>query len=387
LFNKTPLNTLRDYLAFQYLNNYAELLSEEWSDAYFDLFSRRLQGIDQPRPLEERALVLVNTHLGEEMGKLYVERYFPAESKAKTEEMVGFIKQSMQQHLEQLDWMDDATRKSALAKLANFKTNIGYPDQWHDYSTMQISKNDLVANMLQISNWYRKDSRAKLDEPVRTWEWGHNPQEINAYYAPDRNQIVFLAGILQAPFFDPNADPAVNFGAIGMVIGHEIGHGFDDQGSQFDGEGKLRNWWSQTSAKNFKVKTDKLVTQYNAYTPLKGLHVNGQLTLGENIGDMSGVAVAYTAYQKYAAAKYPNGTPPVLDGYTGNQRFFMGYAQLWRTVWTDETLRMIVLTNPHSPGEYRVNGILTNFDPWYEAFGVKENDALFLPKKDRISIW
>jgi endothelin-converting enzyme/putative endopeptidase len=210
---------------------------------------------------------------------------------------------------------------------------------------------------------------------------------VNAYYAPDRNEIVFLAAILQPPYFDPKADPAVNFGAIGVAIGHEIGHGFDDQGRKSDGTGKLRNWWTKASAKNFNAKTKRLVAQYNSYSPIKGVNVNGQLTLGENIGDMCGVAVAYTAYQKYAAAKYPDGKPPVLDGYTGNQRFFMGYAQLWRTLMTDDATRMKALTDAHSPGEFRTNGILTNFDPWYEAFGVTEKNALYLPKKDRISIW
>lgn len=387
LFAKTPVETLRDYQAFQYLNFHASLLSDPWVDAHFDLFYRRLLGIAQPRPLEKRAVEFVSGTLGEEVAKLYVERYFPAEYKAKTEEMVGFIRASMKDHLQKLDWMDETTRKEALAKLDNFGVQIGYPEKWRDFSSVKITKDDLVGNIHRLLTWMRKDDRAKLDEPVRKWEWGHQPHEINAYYSPDRNEIVFLAAILQPPFFDPNADPAVNFGAIGAVIGHEIGHGFDDQGSQYDGNGKLRNWWTKASRKKFTEKTKRLVAQYNGYSPIKGLHLNGQLTLGENIGDMCGVAVAYSAYQKYASAKYPDGKPPVLDGFTGNQRYFLGFAQLWRNLITDDAVRMYTLTDGHSPGEFRTNGVLTNFDPWYEAFDVTEKNKLYLPKKDRISIW
>lgn len=387
LFAKTPIETLRDYVAFQYLNNHAEQLSEPWADAHFDLFSRRLTGIAQQRPLAARAVASVNATLGEEVGRLYVQRYFPEVSKVKTEEMVAYILEAMKEHLQKLDWMDEGTRKEALAKLAKFSVGIGYPSQWHDFSSMLIRKDDLVGNLHQQQIWARKDALAKLNEPVRRWEWSYPPQEVKAAYEPDVNGIVFLAAILQPPFFNPEADPAVNFGAIGAVVGHEIGHGFDDQGSQFDGDGKLRNWWTKASSKNFKAKTDRLVAQYNGYSPVKGIYLNGQLTLGENIGDMSGAAVAYTAYQKYAAAKYPNATAPVLDGYTGYQRFFLGFAQMWRNIATDGRRRTLALIDPHSPGEFRTNGILRNFDPWYEAFGVTENNALFLPKKDRISIW
>jgi len=387
LFAKTPVTTLRDYVAFQYLNLHASLLSEAWVDANFDLFSRRLMGIPQPRPLEQRAVQFVSGTLGPEVAKLYVERYFPAEYKAKTEEMVGFIREAMQEHLQQLDWMDEPTRKEALTKLASFGVQIGYPEKWRDLSSVKIAKDDLVGNTHQLVTWLRQDDRKKLDEPVRKWDWGYQPHQVNAYYSPNKNEIVFLAAILQPPFFDPKADPAVNFGAIGVVIGHEIGHGFDDQGRQSDGTGKLRNWWTKASTKNFNAKTKRLVAQYNNYSPIKGVNLNGQLTLGENIGDMCGVAVAYSAYQKYVAAKYPDGKPLVLDGFTGNQRFFMGYAQLWRSVMTDDVTRMYALTDPHSPGEFRTNGILTNFDPWYATFGVTEKNKLYLPKKERISIW
>jgi endothelin-converting enzyme/putative endopeptidase len=387
VFAKTPVKTLSDYVAFQYLNSHADLLSEPWVDAHFDFYSRRLLGIPEPRALEKRAVELVSGTLGPEVAKLYVERYFPTEYKAQMDEMIHYIRDSMQDHLQQLDWMDEATRKEALTKLASFGVQIGYPEKWRDVSTVKIAKDDLVGNIHQIAAWSRQDERAALDEPIRKWQWGHQPHEVNAYYSPDLNEIVFLAAILQPPFFDPKADPAVNFGAIGVAIGHEIGHGFDDQGRKSDGTGKLRNWWTKASAKKFNTKTKRLVAQYNNYYPLKGVKVNGQLTLGENIGDMCGVAVAYSAYQKYAAAKYPDGKPPVLDGYTGNQRFFMGYAQLWHTLRTDDAVRMYALIDVHSPGEFRTNGIVRNFDPWYEAFGVTEKNNLYLLKQERISIW
>lgn len=387
VYAKTPLDTLRSYVAFHYLNHHAPLLSDAWSDAYFDLFSRRLMGINEQRPLEKRALKIVNDKFGEELGKLYVARYFPPESMTKTQEMVGYILQSMQERLEKLDWMDEPTRKEALAKLASFRVLVGYPTQWHDHSSVNIRQDDLVGNMDRLAQWKQADDRTKLAEPVRTWELGSNPQDVDAYYSPDHNQINFFAAILQPPFFNPDADPAVNFGSIGAVVGHEIGHGFDDQGSHYDGSGKMRNWWTDASRKQFELRAQRLVNQYNAYSPLPGVQVNGQLTLGENIGDLGGISMAYSAYQKYVAVKYPHAAPPVIDGFTDNQRFFLGFAQLWRQIKTDETIRNLTLTDPHSPGEFRSNGVVRNFDPWYEAFGVKETNALFLPKAERVSIW
>jgi endothelin-converting enzyme/putative endopeptidase len=386
-YAKTPLDTLRSYVAFHYLNRHAPLLADDWSDAYFDLFSRRLMGIAEQRPLEKCALKIVNEKFGEELGKLYVARYFPPESMTKTQEMVAYILQSMQERLEKLDWMDEPTRKEALAKLASFRVLVGYPTQWHDHSSVNIRRDDLVGNMDRLAQWQQADDRAKLAEPVRTWELGSHPQDVDAYYSKDSNQIAFFAAILQPPFFNPDADPAVNFGAIGVVVGHEIGHGFDDQGSQYDGSGKMRNWWTDASRKQFELRAQRLVNQYNTYSPLPGVKVNGQLTLGENIGDLGGISMAYSAYQKYIAAKYPNAAPPVIDGFTGNQRFFLGFAQLWRQIKTDDTMRNQILTDPHSPGEFRANGVVRNFDPWYAAFDVKESNALFLPKADRVSIW
>jgi putative endopeptidase len=387
LFGKTPVTTLRDHLAFSYLSSKAAFLSEEWENAHFDFYDRQLQGIAKPRPLPERGVEFVSAMLGEEVGKLYVARYFPPAYKAKTKEMVDYIVEAMREHLQKLDWMDEPTRKEALTKLDLFEVMIGFPDKWHDFSSINVSKDDLVGNAIRYEDWARKDFRAKLDEPVRRWEWGHNPQEVNAYYSPMQNQIVFLAGILQPPFFDPNADPAVNFGSLGMVVGHEIGHGFDDQGSHSDGTGKLREWWTKEARAHFNERTQKLAAQYDQYSPMPGVHVNGKLTLGENIGDMGGISLGYSAFKKYEAAKYPDGKAPILDGFSGDQRFFFGYAQLWRSLMTPDRTRLEAMTNVHSPGEFRVNGIVRNFTPWYEAFGVTEKNKLYLPKEERISIW
>ena len=386
LFSETPLETLQAYTAFHFLNNAAPYLSADWENAHFDVFSRKLSGIQEPRPLETRALNLLNDALGEQLGKLYVKRYFPESAKEQMMELVDFLKLSFNQRLEQVDWMDDDTRDAAFEKLDSFTTKIGYPDKWQDFSGIGISKDNLVGNIYNVMRWQQQDAIAKLGEPARQWEWGMSPQTVNAYYAPARNEVVFPAAILQPPFFDRNADPAVNFGAIGMVIGHELSHGFDDQGSRYDSTGALRNWWTPTARKQFEQRTDRLVAQFNQYEPLEGLHVNGELTLGENIGDLGGVTIAFNAYQNYVAKHYSSGAP-VIDGFSGDQRFFISFAQLWRELTTPSRLRQQVLTNPHSPGEYRVNGILKNFTPWHEAFDVQPDNALYLKPDDRIRIW
>lgn len=385
LFARTPLETLRAYAVFHYLDSFAPLLSQEWERAHFDFHSQTLAGIKEQRPLPERALQQVNATLGEPLGRLYVQRYFPPESKARMDELVGFLRLAFRQRLEKVEWMDEATRREALAKLDAMSTKIGYPEKWHDYSQLQIRADDLVGNVRRYQDWQQQDQRKKLGEPVRQWEWAMLPQRINAYNNPLGNEVVFPAAILQAPFFDPKADPAVNFGAIGMVIGHEMGHSFDDQGSHYDARGALRNWWSEASRRQFEARTDQLVQQYESYSPLPGLPLNGQLTLGENIGDLGGMMIAWTGYQNFVAAN--PGKAPVLDGYTGQQRFFMGFAQVWRNRMTEAALRQQVLTNAHSPGEYRVNGVLANFTPWYEVFAVQAGDKLYLPENQRVSIW
>ncbi len=386
LFATTPVETLRAWLAFHYLNNHATLLSDEWVDAHFELFNRRVSGVREQRALEVRAVEFLNAIVGEQLGKLYVERYFPPESKAGIDKLVKFLIVAFRERLANVEWMDDATRKEAIVKLEAITTKIGYPTKWHDYSLMKVTREELVGNVHRYHEWVRKDSRTRLGEPVRKWEWYKYPQVVNAYYSPTGAEIVFPAAILQPPFFDPKADPAVNFGAIGMVIGHELGHGFDDQGSRYDATGALRNWWGEESRRNFEVRTAKLVAQYNQYEPIPGLHMNGQLTLGENIGDLGGLTIAWSAYRKFVESEY-HGKAPVIDGFTGDQRFFIGYAQLWRTLAADDFLRKITMTDPHSPGEFRVNGVVRNFGPWYEAFGVTPNRKLYLAPEERVAIW
>jgi endothelin-converting enzyme/putative endopeptidase len=386
LFAAAPIETLRAYTAYHYLNNHAPLLSDEWVNAHFDMFSHRIAGVEQQKPLEVRAVQFLNNVVGEQVGKLYVERYFPPESKASIDKLVRFLRVAFRDRLARVEWMDEPTRTAAIGKLDAIATKIGYPDKWHDYSSMQVSREDLIGNLHSYMQWMRRNSQAKLGEPVRKWEWEKNPQEVNAYYSSTGAEIVFPAAILQPPFFDPKADPAVNFGAIGMVIGHEMGHGFDDQGSRYDATGALRNWWGDASRRNFEARAARLVAQYDGYSPVQDLKMSGQLTLGENIGDLGGLAIAWSGYRKQMEAEY-HGKAPKLDGFTGDQRFFLGYAQLWRTVATDDFLRKTTLTDPHSPGEFRVNGVLRNFGPWYDAFNITPGNKLYLAPKDRVSIW
>jgi len=386
LYAGTPLPTLRAYLAFHYLDEHAALLSQPWVDAHFDFHSRKLAGIAEPRALEIRAVRFVSHTLGEQLGRVYVERHFPPESKAAIEKLVDYERRAFRERLQNTPWMDKATRREAFAKLDAFKTKVGYPDRWHDLSGVRIAPDDLVGNLHRVMRWHLEDARAKLGEPAREWEWHMTPQTVNAYYASTANEIVFPAAILQPPLFDPTADPAVNFGAIGVIIGHEMGHGFDDQGSRYDGAGQLRNWWSAQARKNFEARTGQLAKQFDRYSPLPGLYLNGQLTLGENLGDLGGVTVAYSAYRMYVDGEL-QGKAPVIDGTTGEQRFFLGFAQTWREVQNEQTLREQVLTDPHSPNEYRVNGIVRNFDPWYAAFGIGRDAKLYLPEGERVSLW
>ncbi|WP_374595351.1 M13 family metallopeptidase [Aquabacterium sp.] len=388
LFAATPVGTLRSYLVFSFLNSRAPLLSREWADAHFEFFGRRMAGISEQRPLDKRALDLVQRATAEQVGRLYVERYFPAESKVAIDKLVTFLLAACRERLQHSEWMDPQTMAAAVAKLDAVTVKIGFPDRWHDLRAIRIAPDDLLGNLTRIEAWRQQDAQAKLREPVRKWEWDPvvMPHVINAYYNAAGNEIVFPAAILQPPFFDPKADPAVNFGAIGMVIGHEISHGFDDQGNRYDGQGRLRNWWTDASRRGFTQRAERLAAQYDQYEPLPGLPLNGHLTLGENIGDMGGLAIAWTGYQRLIAKDY-QGHAPVIDGYTGEQRFFLGYAQLWRSLYVDGFLRNVTLTDPHSPGPFRVNGVLRNFTPWYDAFGVTPQHQLYLPPDQRISIW
>ncbi|MCA1778234.1 MAG: M13 family metallopeptidase, partial [Xanthomonadaceae bacterium] len=353
---------------------------------HFDFFSTRLNGVEEQRPRDKCAIQYVSGVLREQVGKVYVDRHFPPEYRDQMLQLVGYLGQAFDARLNTLDWMDDPTRAEALAKLESFTPKIGYPDRWHDYSTVEMRRDDLIGNMERLRQWQWRDQLAKLKEPARDWEWFMSPQMVNAYYSSTRNEIVFPAGILQPPFFDPKADPAVNFGGIGAVIGHEMGHGFDDQGSKSDANGVLRNWWTETSRANFEQLTAQLVEQYNGFEPVEGMTINGQLTLGENIGDLGGLAIAYHAYHMYLD-EHHDGQAAVLDGYTGDQRFFMSWAQVWRNLQTEESRRARLINDSHSPPEYRVNGIVRNMDAWYEAFDVGEQNALYLPPDQRLSIW
>tara|TARA_R110002073_G_scaffold139020_4_gene288888 strand:+ start:8653 stop:10752 length:2100 start_codon:yes stop_codon:yes gene_type:complete len=385
LFAETPVDVLASYLAFHFVDNQTSQLPARFDEASFDFYSRTLRGVEEQRSRDLRAIQFVNGRFGENIGRVYVERHFPPEYKAQMEELVGYLREAFAERIAELSWMDDATRVEALAKLDAFLPKIGYPDVWRDYSTIEINDDDLIGNVRAISAWNWADSRSRLNESRREWEWFMSPQTVNAYYNPDSNEIVFPAAILEAPFFDPFADPAVNFAAIGGVIGHEMGHGFDDQGAEQDGQGVLRNWWTETSLEQFQGRTEALVAQYDEFSPLEGENVNGQLTLGENIGDLGGLSIAYQAYHNYLEDH--GGEAPVIDGLTGDQRFFLSWGQVWRSKMTDDTLVSRLRADPHSPAQYRVNGVVRNIDAWYDAFGVTEEDDLYLPPEQRVSIW
>lgn len=386
LFADTPVEHWASWHAFHWINNHAPLLSTEFATAHFDFFSRRLNGVEEQRSRDRRAINLVSGRLGELVGQLYVQEHFPPEHRAQMLELVEYLRRAFAERLATLEWMDDETRVEAQAKLEAFLPKIGYPDRWRDYSSVEIRADDLIGNLNRLGEWMWQDSLARLNESVREWEWFMTPQTVNAYYSSTRNEIVFPAAILQPPFFDPNADAAVNFGAIGGVIGHEMGHGFDDQGSRSDAQGVLRNWWTDESRAAFEALTSRLVAQYDEFEPLPGMNVNGRLSLGENIGDLGGLSIAHHAYQLYLADHH-GGEAPVLDGFTGDQRFFMAWGQVWRNIETEESLRARLITGPHSPARYRVNGVVRNMDAWYDAFGVTSDHELYVPAEERVSIW
>jgi endothelin-converting enzyme/putative endopeptidase len=386
LWAETPIETWRSYLAFRLLDRWAGVLSQDWRDAHFQFHDRILSGLTEPPPREQEAVAVVGSSLGDDVGRLYVARYFPPEAKAAVETMIGYIRDAYRDRIANNAWMDAATRAEALRKLDRIVDHVGYPDRYLDYAAIRIDPADLVGNLRRIAEWEEADSLAQLDQPRRDWEWPYPAQEVNAGYVPSLNSITFPAGILQPPFFDVAADPAVNFGAIGAVVGHEIGHAFDDQGSRSDGDGRLRDWWTAASRAEFDQRAAVLVEQYNGYEPLPGVFVNGAFTLGENIGDLGGLTIAYEAYRRYVA-KEEGGAATVIDGFTGDQRFFLSWAQLWRNVVTPEEARRRALSDTHSPQEFRVNGVVRNVDGWYEAFGVGEGDALYLAPAERVRIW
>ncbi|MEO8035198.1 MAG: M13-type metalloendopeptidase [Acidobacteriota bacterium] len=385
IFAGTPVATLQAWEAFHVIDDAAPLLSKRFVDAEWEFRSRFLNGTSEQRPRWKRAVAAAEDAMGEAIGRTYVTRYFPPESKAKMEQLVADLRAAMKARINNLQWMEPATKARALEKLARFTVKIGYPSRWRDYSTLKITGGDLVGNAQRASKFEWAYDVNRLTRPVDKLEWGMTPQTVNAYYQSTRNEIVFPAAILQPPFFDPQADPAVNYGGIGGVIGHEITHGFDDQGRKSDGEGMLRDWWAAGDAAKFDAQAARLAAQYEAvnFAELPGLHITGKLTMGENIGDLGGILLGLDAYHLSL-----HGQPaPVIDGFTGDQRVFLGWGQVWRTMMRTDALRQLLMTNPHSPGTVRAFVPLRNVDTWYEAFGVKEGDANYVKPEDRVRIW
>jgi endothelin-converting enzyme/putative endopeptidase len=384
IFASTPLSTWQEWLAFRFVSDHATFLPKALDDARFAFYSKQLSGVQQQRERWKRGVRLVNGALGEAVGEIYVKSHYPAESERQMGELIANLRGAYQERIQSNSWMDQATRTEALAKLAAFEPRIGHPIKYIDYSSLKVVKGDVLGNAMRAGEFDWDLELSRFPKPVDRTLWGMYPQTINAYYNPLANQITFPAAILQPPFFDPNADAAANYGAIGAVIGHEMGHGFDDEGRKFDPKGALRDWWSPEAAKAYSTRTDALVKQYNGFTPFPGVNINGQLTLGENLGDLSGVEASYAAYKRYTAK---HGESPVIDGLSGDQRFFIAYAQAWQEKDREDAERQQILTDPHSPGKYRVNGIVRNVDAWYKAFNIQPGDKLYLPPEQRVHIW
>ncbi|PIQ20485.1 MAG: peptidase M13 [Cytophagales bacterium CG18_big_fil_WC_8_21_14_2_50_42_9] len=383
IIKNTPLDTWKTYLQWSLINGSAAYLTSALDQQNFDFYSKTLYGTQQQRPQWRRAVDVVNGSLGEMVGKVYVSKHFPPEAKERMDALVKNLLKAYESSIKELDWMSEDTKKQALDKLSKFTPKIGYPDKWRDYSNLKIVKNDLYGNMQRATAFEYNRNINKLGKPVDRTEWGMTPQTVNAYYNPPLNEIVFPAAILQPPFFDLNAEDAVNYGGIGAVIGHEIGHGFDDQGSTFDGNGVMRNWWTEKDQQEFKTRTTALVSQYSSFKVFEDLNVNGAFTLGENIGDLGGLSIALKAYHASL-----NGKPaPVLDGFTGDQRVFIGWGQAWLSKARAEALRNQVSTDPHSPAKFRVNGVVRNIPAFYTAFNVKPTDSLYLAPEKRVKIW
>ena len=383
IIKDTSMDDWKTYLTWKVLDANAGLLNEELDQQNFEFYSKTLRGIEEPLPRWKRAVGNVNNNLGEVVGKVYVARHFPPEAKEQMLKLVNNLIKAYEISIKELDWMGDETKVQALDKLSKFTPKIGYPDNWEDYSRLEIVEDDLVGNMQRSALFVYEKNLARQGGPVDKSEWAMTPQTVNAYYNPPLNEIVFPAAILQPPFFDLNADDAVNYGSIGAVIGHEIGHGFDDSGSTFDGDGVLRNWWTDKDKAEFEKRTARLIDQYSEFKPFDDLNVNGEFTLGENIGDLGGLSIALLAYNLSLDGK----EAPVLDGFTGEQRVFIGYAQGWLGKSRDEALREQINTDPHSPRQYRVNGAVRNIPEFYEAFDIAETDALYLAPEDRVKIW
>ena len=383
LYAQTPVDTLKAWQAFHLADNASPYLSDRFVQARFEFHGKTLAGQPELPARWKRGVDFVDTTVGESLGRLYVTRYFTPEAKAKMDALVGNIRAALAARIQKVAWMSPETKAKAEAKLAKFTVKIGYPSKWRDYSALRIAADDLYgdAERSEAFEWTRDVKR--LNEPVDKMEWGMHPQRVNAYYNPTNNEIVFPAAILQPPFFDPDADPAINYGGIGAVIGHEMTHGFDDQGRKSDGDGRLADWWTPADAAQFKVQADRLGAQYSQFEPVPGTHVKGELTMGENIADLGGVLLALDAYH----ASLHGQPAPVIDGLTGDQRVFLGWAQVWREKVRDDAARQLAVSDPHSPGHFRVNGPLRNVDAWYQAFDIKPGDPLYLPPDQRVRLW
>jgi putative endopeptidase len=384
-FGDTPMSTLRAWTAFHMTDNAAPLLSKRFVDTQWEFRSKFLNGAKEQRPRWKRAVDAAEGALGEAIGRTYVKLHFPPDSKAKMEKLVADLRVAMKNRINNLEWMGPETKARALDKLAKFNVKIGYPSKWRDYSALKVVEGDLAGNAERAAKFEWAWDVSRIGKKIDEEEWSMTPQTVNAYYSSTKNEIVFPAAILQPPFFDPAADPAVNYGAIGGVIGHEITHGFDDQGRKSDGDGVLRDWWAADDAKKFEVQATKLGAQYESYefANLPDLRIIPRLTMGENIGDLGGILLGLEAYRLSLGGK----PSPVLDGFTGDQRVFLGWAQVWRTMMRDDALRQQIMTNSHSPGQIRAFAPLRNVDAWYEAFDVKEGDKLYVKPEDRVKIW
>ena len=384
-FADTPVETLKAYEAFHIADDAAPLLSKRFVDANWEFHAKFLNGVKEQRPRWKRAVGAAERSMGEAIGRTYVSMYFPPDSKTKMETLVGDLRTALRARIQNLAWMSPDTKAKALEKLSKFTVRVGYPVKWRDYSNLKVAEGDIVGNFEQAAKFRWNIETHRIGKTVDKEEWGMTPQTVNAYYNASRNEIVFPAAILQPPFFDPQADMAVNFGGIGAVIGHEITHGFDDQGRKSDGNGVLTDWWTKDDAAKFEAQAAKLGAQYEAvdFPKLPGIHINGKATMGENIGDLGGVLTALDAYHLYL-----NGKPaPVIDGFTGDQRFFLAFGQIWRSITRDEALRQQIMTDPHSPGMVRAFAPLRNVDAWYTAFDVKPGDAEYVKPEDRVRIW
>ncbi|MDP4536160.1 M13 family metallopeptidase [Alkalimonas collagenimarina] len=383
VIDATELSTLQAYLTYRTVHSFAPQLSQNFVDRRFAFYSQTLQGVEEQQPRWKRAVDTTNGVLGELVGKLYVERHFNEDAKARMEALVDNLIKAYGESIKELPWMSDDTKVAALEKLSTFTTKIGYPDQWKDYSDLEIKADDLIGNSIRANHRAYQEMVDKLGGPIQQHEWFMTPQTVNAYYNPVMNEIVFPAAILQPPFFDMEADDAVNYGGIGAVIGHEIGHGFDDQGAKYDGDGNLRDWWTAEDLAQFQQLGARLSAQYSQFEPFPGVFVDGDVALGENIGDLGGMTVALRAYKMSLDGE----EAPVLDGFSGLQRFFIGWAQIWRSNYREEALRRQVSTGPHSPPHYRVIGVLPNIPEFYQAFDVQPGDEMYLAEEERVKIW